>query len=920
MRKWFFILFLLLGWTNSLHGQKPIVKNIKLNNDYDINHAVVDTFGFLWLAADQDIIFYDGQNDYVLHHFEDKITCLSEQGSNIWIGTESGIIYQFDAIQRTQVWAPRKISKFQIQNIIHKRGLTIITTYGSGIWIMDSSDTIVKNVSNGLLSDDIYDAVLHEDRLWLATDRGINILNFERNLIQSIDTVTGLPDLIITNLEVLNKYIWASTYQKGIFNIDPKTFDIHTFPFYEERKIIDLIDLGPDLIVATEDQIIQWNHSSSNFNILGQVQSINTMVIDFENNLWLFGDNSTVLKVNLYFFKYPLELDGVQAIHNIGADYWLGTESGLYLSDPDLRFFRSILADQNITSIHQSEEIIWIGTYTDGIFVLDKNGNILHKVNQFTGLGDNTILAIDDFDGDEVVVSTLSGVYRISLDANNLQAALLHESLSDHYILSIFRQKNGKIWLGTDRNGIICFDQGSIQTFSQIQRDSTAFDLGSVYSISEINEEIWFSTTEAGLVSLEGGNLQTYQFIPNDTYTSIIPIDQNYLLLINQNGVDLFQLSNKGISTLLELYGNEEQLFLNNYSNSSEQIDFTWNDQIFRFIPSNSSFKTEPTAHLYKVEVNLDPISLGTYVFKQRQNNFTFFYSGSWLSNPEILIYHYRLRGFDQTWRSTRDRMVSYPHLPPGEYTFELKVTDESIKDMTTVDSPTQYGFIIKRNFFNSVWFYLLLAIMVYGILYGIIAQRKSRSELKTELARNQLEAKFMNLKSQINPHFLFNSFNTLIGLIEEDQERSIKFTEKLTDYYRTILETGEKQWIPLSDELKLVRLYADILSERYGENLSISIKLKNEQYILPPLSIQMLFENAVKHNTISAKNKLEITIGENTDYLIIRNNLNPKLTGEPSTGIGLNNIKERLSHKTNIEMKVQKNEDEFMVYLPKVR
>jgi LytS/YehU family sensor histidine kinase len=174
-------------------------------------------------------------------------------------------------------------------------------------------------------------------------------------------------------------------------------------------------------------------------------------------------------------------------------------------------------------------------------------------------------------------------------------------------------------------------------------------------------------------------------------------------------------------------------------------------------------------------------------------------------------------------------------------------------------------------------------------------------------------------LRNQINPHFLFNSFNALINAIHQDKESAIDYVEKLSDYYRQILENQNKQIITLEEEIALVENYLYLQKQRFGNNLicEVSIDPKFWNSVIPPMTLQLLAENAVKHNSISKSTPLKLNIITNANQLIVKNTKSPKISPEKSAGVGLNNIKSRylLLFEKNIE--VEDTDQLFIVTLP---
>lgn len=149
-------------------------------------------------------------------------------------------------------------------------------------------------------------------------------------------------------------------------------------------------------------------------------------------------------------------------------------------------------------------------------------------------------------------------------------------------------------------------------------------------------------------------------------------------------------------------------------------------------------------------------------------------------------------------------------------------------------------------------------------------------------------------LKNQINPHFLFNCLNTLASLIVSDQQGAVRFTTRFAKMYRNLLEYGGQQLISLEKELELIDTYLFLQKIRFGNHLTIQKNIPDTRYALPPFSLQLLVENAIKHNVISEDSPLEITIKSGVDTLEVSNKINLRPAAEPSTGIGLSNLSQR--------------------------
>lgn len=187
-------------------------------------------------------------------------------------------------------------------------------------------------------------------------------------------------------------------------------------------------------------------------------------------------------------------------------------------------------------------------------------------------------------------------------------------------------------------------------------------------------------------------------------------------------------------------------------------------------------------------------------------------------------------------------------------------------------------------------------------------------------LEKENLQSQYETLKSQINPHFLFNTLNTLATLIEENQTIAVRYVENTADFLRNILNLKDKEVITLEEEFGIIRMFYTLQQQRYGSNLELTITSaeKNLSMLLPPLSLQMLVENAIKHNVISSERPLRIIIDAQQPHQVrVSNNLQKKNTGKSSNGIGLQNIRNRYDLLSNQKVWIRQTDEVFEVVLP---
>ncbi len=217
---------------------------------------------------------------------------------------------------------------------------------------------------------------------------------------------------------------------------------------------------------------------------------------------------------------------------------------------------------------------------------------------------------------------------------------------------------------------------------------------------------------------------------------------------------------------------------------------------------------------------------------------------------------------------------------------------------------------------FIFIFIYTVLDFMIYSFNY----LRKEEIQ-SIEMINNQMNLQFKALKSQLNPHFLFNSLNTISSLLYKDPEKAEEFIRKFAESYRFILDQNDKALIPLEKELAFVEAYNYILRMRFQDSYTLNVDLSDtvKKSFVPPLSIQMLVENAIKHNLISKSSPLELRLKCKDNYLHVSNNINPLREQAESFQIGIENIKKRYAFFTHENIKLKKT-DFFTVSLPLIK
>jgi sensor histidine kinase YesM len=233
--------------------------------------------------------------------------------------------------------------------------------------------------------------------------------------------------------------------------------------------------------------------------------------------------------------------------------------------------------------------------------------------------------------------------------------------------------------------------------------------------------------------------------------------------------------------------------------------------------------------------------------------------------------------------------------------------------------------FGIRGAVYWYMWKYILILPLaaIFAFMLNLVVKAKiieiENYKLKQENLNNQLKT----LQDQVNPHFLFNTLNTLSSLVRRGKNReSLQFIDDLSNVYRYILESDNTDLVSVNSELEFARSYISMLEKRFGKGLNIRISIADEMMktLVPPMAFQLLIENAIKHNRISEASPLMVEIYNDHNNIIVSNNIQKKSEPDNSLGLGLPNLIHRYRLVAEKDVSIQQKEDHFIVTLPIIR
>jgi ligand-binding sensor domain-containing protein/uncharacterized membrane-anchored protein YhcB (DUF1043 family) len=900
--------------------------------------------GYIIVGASTGLYKFDGKN---FQRFENEallynVTAICEtKNGKIWLGFSDGKLGWLQnnkvVLQKAEEGFPNKPIKKIIEDAA---GIIWIATAGEGLYYFTKNRFYNINTDDGLTDKYVYDLELWNNSVAVATDRGINfckLINGKKQVSSVTSSKGKIPDNIVRCISSNNSVIALGMQDGGIgflnlnvqfTNLAKWTYDTPSDLFFDKSSVWVATETSGLLKIEYPSGLITKQFPGKTSCILK----------DQEGNIWV-GAGDQIIRTNDTKLEPLIKLSDGEAgnLHTLLIDHnkhiWYNISAGLkhIIRDSSGKQIEKLYklpvsTNAQITALYEDKnDNIWIGTMGNGAFLLDKQKGIFRKITEDNTLVNSSILSING-KGDAVWITSLEGAVKATLtDENkNINEHLQFDKFTNlkgirtNYIYSIFVDSKNRTWFATDGKGITVYDNGKIINYTK--NDGLKSEV--VYQVTEdLKGNIWFITFNAGLVKFDGKKFTHFgltEGLSDINITSLAHDKKGNLYLAHKNGVDVLNTSNNTFS-----YLNDQQGITNiNTDLNAVATDvgggiyFIGDNAIYRY---NSEVEVgQPKIIIDHIQLYLNDVAVQQHqTFSYDENNISFYYTGLSYSQSDKLQYQYKLEGYGPNWINTSDRRQDFPKLPPGTYTFRVRVSLN--KNFENAPEAT-FTFTIQKPIWMRWWFIGCTALLIIATLYWFIKDREARLQKWERLEKEKIKSQFETLRNQVNPHFLFNSFNTLVSEIEEDPKRAVQYVEHMADFFRNIVTYREKDVISLKEEISIIKDYLFIQEKRYGcafkTNIVVSEK-EQEKYFLAPLTLQLLAENAIKHNSILKEKPLLLEVFVEADQLIVRNNINPKMHPEQSSGLGLQNIKKRYELLTKKSVVISNDNEYYTVIIP---
>lgn len=904
----------------------------KLKDDSQNFQAIcVDQQNTIWLGTSQGLYYWNNSELKKLK-FDSllNVTEIFSYHNHLLIGTAQGAIFKY-SIKEDKFQHETNLSS-AISKIICLDNTLYVATKGNGLFAIDQSS--IKHYTKRVGLNDNYLYQLAQDKigqLWIASDNGLNVITKERKLIKS--NLSALcPDPIISALCIRGNKMILGTQQGdvGFMQFGDTNFSFFNKERWGNEEINDLVLLDEHLAVATNHGAYMLDWRGNVVTVFEDKLAINKIVVDREGNIWCIGNHL----LSSYLGEQLILLDTIKNsscsnAHTLfgqkNKGLWFTPDQGLFNYDEQKDSLHKYIITQpelliDITAIYADNNgFIWVGTSGKGLFRMNSITKQIQHIPIENSIESAGIISIQG-DQQHLYVSSLNGVWYTSIDSEKFIFNSLEEKfqLRKYIVYQVKIDHSGNIWLATD-------GQGLVKIIRNQEKDKTLIvelSKKAIYGIEEDSlHQMWMNVSQEGLYCLKEDSLihlTTDQGLTSNDILSMQSFSKDYMVAVTNKSIDLINIH----SFLITHINYEGYLF--NFepevnSITSDQLGHVFiggNKGILKFSIPSAKKQFRPLLSINKLEVMGEKWDLKKPVFSYDENYFKFELASKNTSS-DVTYIRYKLQGLNDLWTNMQTQEIVFPRLNPGKYNLIVQCANNK-KFLNP--SQTNYSFHIKNPFWKRWWFVFGFISILLALIYNYIRFREQRVARIQQLEKEKAIAEFETLKHQVSPHFLFNSFNTLIQVIDEDKNKAIEYTQKLSDFYRSLISYRDIDLVPLTEELALLENYIYLQQMRFGDSLLLSILCSSyeiEQLEIPPLTLQLLAENAIKHNSIQQSKPLKIEISIQAKFLCISNNINLKSMPEAGEKLGIQNIKNRYKLFSDISIEIKHTLTNFEVKLP---
>ncbi|MFN3942178.1 MAG: histidine kinase [Flavobacterium sp.] len=873
-------------------AQQPFIRQLSYRDGLPtqvIYSLLSDRFGMLYLGTDRGLISFDGVR-FVEHEFERSLGIAvnriqQDHKGTIWCKNFANEIFYLKKEKLVQDPAIQYLLKKDESNLIdflvHQEEMWILTENSVYYRKGKGSFKLLTRLKENLFGTFFTSITFHsqKNQVYVFTDQKLLVYNSDV-LVKKSNTILGQKESVFFQNKL---YYHTKGKENVLYNQNnqevPRENQLKNI-YYNKLGIADA-----QLWVCSSDGLLLYNPIKNKLDksyLAGKVTT--DLVQDKEGNYWISTLNEGLFMIpekNIFNFHIP----GLP--ENIVYTSIAKHQNRTYVGTSDGKLFQLNEKNEVVHSIQfqVTSEVEFIKIQNQqlfcsyGILPLDiKNGKDFKYLGKSIDSIAPGIQLVCSFNYGGLLVDTLKiKKEHLNYLKNNFEVSAYH-----NHILSF--------WYRNKRGRSVYHDHLTQQSYIGFSDGLYVFDLkGKGQEIQFQNQpivaskmvgnekgELWIGTSQNGLFYWKNGKIIRHYTTKNGmsgTQCKKLILDKEGLWILTNNGLNFlsfadYQIKNRNQN--LSFSGiNITDVALNN-----NQLWFTTNQGVFYFPVEVLQKNIQPLFKFQKIMVNNQEVFENQLTLDYHQNNLAFYLQGIHFKSLGDFNYEYRLLPLDSNWQKQKaiNNQVKYLSLQPGNYTFESRI------DLKEGNSKTlQYQFTIEKPFWKKLWFILLMILLLGGLLYATFQYATYRIKkiqlVKEQLALSQLTA----LRSQMNPHFLFNILNAVQGYIYSNQKtKASEYLGTFSDLIRKTLAISDQREITVAQEIEAIQLYVSLEKTRFEEDdfeetITIASGLDLDRFYIPSLIVQPFVENAIKHGLMHKKGKkiLQLTVDQEGEYLI---------------------------------------------------
>jgi streptogramin lyase len=813
-------------------------------------------------------------------------------------------------------------------------------------------------------------------KIWLTTWKGLVEFDPDKETFQIYEHLSQTTQETFNCLseDAMDGSIWVGSWGLGLLNFNIHTHQWQSFVIIKERKVTGTRNIirgviqksTNELWVASYEGLYVFNTSTrtflplvdfSKFEEKQLIKPIECIYKDRNENLWVAVEGEGLIYIpaaqfkikNYNFFKYKEMIGKVKISYTcydqdyscyVSLTYFCG---GIFLTYPDGKQEKIVPSPEKdcakycyTTAIRHSKGIYYVLS-NFGFWILDINakkltpaGLIKDAEHQYMNIAKGG--SAFNFEG--YILRFIKNDSLYIINSANKQVSIFQLPTIPHrkaysWIADLKYLPDGSIWLFSNDHKIYVITLNANKYYYRSTIDNAEHIL---FHIQAINDHLAYGTSYDHLYQIDYKKLTIDQIqipenIPTEKMGSMILDKKGILWIAAYTGILRYHINSQkfswlGASRFIHLYDpsisfdtklNKLYVGYDYYMSSIDLNHSPWETNKPMYVAVNS------ITLLNKQEIiDINSTNKSNLSFNYHDNFIQFSYSVVDFNQEHQATYEYKLSSYDAGWNAaSAERIATYTGLPPGTYQLMVHASDLSMGWVTPI---TSIQVIIKPPFWKTWWFYTLITLSAAGIVYILFRYRfkqiRKEEQIKNTFERKVAEMEMKALRAQMNPHFIFNSLNSINGyIIRNDPFSASEYLSKFSKLIRLILDHSRLQRIPLQSELKAAELYIELEALRFSNKFDFHLILDPQIDIdgiqVPPMILQPFIENSIWHGLMHIKEKGQLTLS-----ILLENELIHVIIED--NGVGRDSAGERkksnpLSHESHgIQITLDRIHDAF--------